>query len=36
VGLGGLYAWNIVPDALKAAYGGDRSGAMGFVRLKID
>ncbi|HEY3696448.1 hypothetical protein [Phenylobacterium sp.] len=36
VGLGGLYAWNLVPDALEGAYGGDRSGAMAFVRLKVE
>jgi hypothetical protein len=37
LGLGGLYAWNHVPDALAAAYGGNNpNGAMGFVRLKIE
>jgi hypothetical protein len=36
IGLGGLYARNFVPDGLEAAYGGDRSGAMAFVRLKIE
>lgn len=35
-GVGGLYARNFVPAGLDAAYGGDRSGAMGFVRLKVD
>lgn len=35
-GVGGLYARNVVPAGLDAAYGGDRGGAMGFVRLKID
>ena len=35
-GLGGLYALNRVPDALEPVYGGDPSGAMVFVRLKID
>lgn len=35
-GLGGLYAVNRVPDALKPLYGGDPDGAMLFVRLKID
>ncbi|MDB5475803.1 MAG: hypothetical protein JWP49_1314 [Phenylobacterium sp.] len=36
LGLGGLYAWNFVPAALKAAYGGDPHGAMAFLRLKLD
>jgi hypothetical protein len=35
-GIGGLYAWNWVPAALEPSYGGDRTGAMGFVRLKIE
>jgi len=35
-GVGGLYARNFVPRGLDAAYGGQRGGAMGFVRLKID
>jgi hypothetical protein len=35
VGLGGLYAWNLVPAGLEASYGGDRAGMMGFVRLKV-
>lgn len=35
-GLGGLYAWNRLPDALEMAYGGDPSGAMAFVRLKVE
>ncbi len=35
-GLGGLYAFNFVPDALEDAYGGDPQGAMAFVRLKLD
>jgi len=35
-GLGGLYAWNFVPEALAPLYGGrDPKGAMGFVRLKL-
>ena len=37
VGLGGLYAVNVVPGALAASYGGDTpTGAMAFVRLKVD
>ena len=35
-GVGGLYAFNFVPDGLEAAYGGDPNGAMAFVRLKIE
>jgi hypothetical protein len=35
LGLGGLVAENFVPGALKPAYGGGRSAAMGFVRLKL-
>ena len=36
VGLGGLYAFNFVPEALEALYAGDPGGAMLFVRLRID
>jgi hypothetical protein len=36
LGFGGQYAWNVVPDALEASYDGDPSGAMAFVRLKIE
>ncbi|HEX6742249.1 MAG TPA: hypothetical protein VF079_10720 [Sphingomicrobium sp.] len=37
LGLGGLFAVNFVPDALAPLYGGHRpTGAMGFVRLKLD
>ncbi|MCA1653134.1 MAG: hypothetical protein LC656_02795 [Sphingomonadales bacterium] len=36
LGLGGLVARNFVPRSLDPAYGGDRNGAMGFLRLKID
>ncbi len=35
LGLGGLYAVNLVPGALDRAYGGDPTGAMVFVRLKV-
>jgi hypothetical protein len=35
-GVGGLASANFVPRPLKALYGGDRSGFMGFVRLKVD
>jgi hypothetical protein len=35
IGLGGLYSFNIVPEALEPSYGGDPGGAMAFVRLKI-
>ena len=35
LGLGGLYAVNIIPEALKGAYGGDPAGTMVFVRLKV-
>jgi len=36
IGLGGLYAFNFVPNALKASYGGNANGAMIFARLKIE
>ncbi|MEO8453906.1 MAG: hypothetical protein ABI454_01990 [Sphingomicrobium sp.] len=37
LGLGGLFAVNFVPDALAPAYSGHNpTGAMGFVRLKLD
>ena len=37
VGAGGLFSVNFVPDALAPLYGGrDPTGAMGFVRLKLD
>ena len=36
LGLGGLYSFNFIPPGLDAAYGGNQSGAMAFVRLKID
>jgi hypothetical protein len=36
VGLGGLAAQNFVPAGLKALYGGNGRGFMGFVRLKLD
>jgi hypothetical protein len=36
LGLGGLWAFNFVPAPLEAAYAGDRSGAMAFLRLVID
>ena len=36
LGLGGLYAFNFVPDELESDYGGDPQGAMAFVRLKVD
>ncbi len=36
LGLGGLYAFNFVPDELEDAYGGDPQGAMAFVRLKVE
>jgi hypothetical protein len=37
VGAGGLFALNFVPDDLAPLYGGHRpTGAMGFVRLKLD
>ncbi len=35
-GVGGLYAFNFVPDDLEHDYGGDPQGAMGFVRLKVE
>ena len=35
LGVGALYSRNFVPDALSAAYGGDPSGAMAFLRLKL-
>ncbi|HEV2530399.1 hypothetical protein [Phenylobacterium sp.] len=35
-GLGALYAWNFVPEALGPLFGGtDPHGAMGFVRFKL-
>ncbi len=33
IGIGGLYAFNFVPDALEPAYDGDPDGAMVFLRL---
>ena len=37
LGLGGLFSLNFVPDALAPLYGGhDPTGAMGFLRLKLD
>jgi len=36
LGLGGLYAFNFIPRALEAAYGGDANGAMAFVRVKVE
>ena len=35
LGLGGIFAKNFLPKALEPAYGGDPSGMMAFVRLKI-
>jgi hypothetical protein len=36
-GLGALYAWNFVPQALAPLYGqADPRGAMVFARLKVD
>jgi hypothetical protein len=35
IGLGGLLTRAWAPDALAARYGGDQTGAMAFVRLKI-
>lgn len=34
-GVGGLYAFNFLPQGLKASYGGNPGGAMVFVRLKV-
>ena len=37
LGAGGLFAVNFVPDALAPLYGGHNpTGAMGFVRLRLD
>ena len=36
LGLGALYAFNFVPGALSASYGGNPEGAMAFIRLKVD
>jgi hypothetical protein len=37
LGAGGLFAINFVPDALAPIYGGHNpTGAMGFLRLKVD
>jgi hypothetical protein len=37
LGLGGLLAVNFVPNGLAPRYGGRHpTGAMGFVRLKLD
>jgi hypothetical protein len=37
LGAGGLFALNFVPDALSLSYGGNNpTGAMGFVRLKLN
>lgn len=36
LGLGGLYALDFVPTALRGAYRGNPEGAMAFLRLKVD
>jgi hypothetical protein len=36
LGVGGLYALNFVPRDLEPGYGGDPTGAMAFVRLKVE
>jgi hypothetical protein len=37
IGAGGLFALNFVPDAIAPLYGGNnRTGAMAFVRLKLN
>jgi hypothetical protein len=36
LGLGAQYALNFVPGALEPLYGGDPSGAMVFLRLRVD
>jgi hypothetical protein len=36
LGLGGLYAVDVIPHALRAGYGDNPRGAMGFLRVKID
>jgi hypothetical protein len=36
LGVGGLWAFNFVPSALEPSYGGDRDGAMLFVRFSLD
>lgn len=36
LGLGGLYALDFVPAPLKPSYGGEPTGGMAFVRVKID
>jgi hypothetical protein len=36
LGLGGLYAINFAPDALRPSYGGNPDGLMAFVRLRVD
>jgi len=35
-GLGGLYALNFVPAALRPSYGGNPDGLMAFFRLRVD
>ncbi len=35
VGVGALYAFNFLPQALKPSYGSNPSGAMVFVRFKV-
>jgi hypothetical protein len=36
LGIGGLVAANFVPKALEGSYGGDPTGFMTFVRLKVE
>jgi len=36
LGLGGLYAFDLVPRGLRTSYGGNPEGAMAFLRLKVD
>ena len=36
IGLGGIYSVNFVPKVLETAYGGNPTGSMVFLRLKIN
>lgn len=36
LGIGGAYAWNLIPEDLEHAYGESPRGAFVFARLKID
>ncbi len=36
IGIGGLYAFNLIPGEIEGIYGGNPNGAMAFARLKLE